>query len=135
MESAVVERFKNPPDQFSAWRSRYQSVLERNEVPSPKAFGYEPYWFQVEQAPTRKLFSTEASSPEGYLFMALQPNVLALCLPDDHRKRELGFPDSGQLLKITLSGTGYQIPASVLEVRRPQSRSKSITCLLVVKFL
>lgn len=130
-----VEKFTNPKDQFALWRKTYEQVLEVGGNPSPKKFGSQPYWFLTEQAPPSQLFRSEATSKEGYEYMALKRELLCIRLPRTHKQIDLGFPDVGQILEPVLNGTGYLIRLEVVGIQRPQSRSSAVTCLAEVKFL
>ncbi len=131
---AALERFSRPQNQFQLWRDKYNQVLEEAR-PSPKLFGKPPYWFVVEQAPPIQLFQSAAHSPkQGYTYMPLAPGLLGLRLPKNHRKREITFPDVGQLLELVLDGTGYQMQIEILGIQRPQ-RTHPVTCIVEVKFL
>lgn len=131
----ALEAFKNPRDQFAIRREILNEVINAGESPRRSDFGARPYWFVIEQAPSKRLFRRAARSEEGYLFMPLTSNRIALLRPHNHRALDLGWPDVGQILEPIIDGTGYTAPLIVLGVNLPHGRRNSATCIVEVNFL
>jgi hypothetical protein len=119
---------------FEVLRNSLQDMETRNatEMEIKTGVGKRPYWFLKQAAPPYSAFVVGATDMYERQYMSLSPDQIAVRLA--RGRKELGFPQIGETLKIVPKGTGEVITVFVSQLDLP-SRSNPRTAIMEVRYM